>query len=183
MKLLLYLSLPLYLLDQFTKWLVVRHFPEPPAPPRFIEVVPDFFTIVRVHNTGMAFGLFNGNPNANWIFGIIGLAALTGIVLLWKKNAFPDRLTRTAAALLVAGILGNITDRLLPGRGYVVDFLDFKLPFYELIDPASRGHFPSFNVADSCICIAAALLVISAFRPQGSDGESAEDGTAPSKTG
>ena len=59
---------------------------------------------------------------------------------------------------------GNLTDRILPGRGYVVDFLDFQPPFYELIDKTSGGHFPSFNIADSCICIAAGLLILSAFR-------------------
>jgi signal peptidase II len=66
--------------------------------------------------------------------------------------------------LLVSGIVGNLFDRALPGRGYVVDFLDFILPFYDKVSPQSGGHFPSFNVADSCICIAAGLLIISAFR-------------------
>ncbi len=166
---LLFLSLPLFVLDQWTKWLVLKRFPEYGSPENLIEVVPGFFNLVRVHNTGMAFGLLNGTAYANWIFGGIGLVALTGIALLWRKLAFPDKLSRTAAALLVAGILGNLTDRLLPGRGYVVDFLDFKLPYYELVDQASGGHFPSFNIADSCICIAAGLLVLSAFRqPAGS---------------
>ena len=81
-------------------------------------------------------------------------------------------MTRVAAALLLSGILGNITDRMLPGRGYVVDFLDFILPLYDRIVPSSGGHFPSFNVADSCICIAAGLLIISAFRgPEKSEKE------------
>lgn len=167
MKLLLYLSLPLYLLDQLTKLWIVTGFPAPPNPPRVIEVIPDFFNLVRVHNTGMAFGMFNGNPHANWIFGAIGITALTGIILLWKRGAFPDRITTVAAALLISGILGNITDRVLPGRGYVVDFLDFILPFYDRIVPSSGGHFPSFNVADSCICVAAGLLIIAAFRGPG----------------
>jgi signal peptidase II len=109
----------------------------------------------------------NGYEHANWIFGAIGLIALTGITLLWKKGAFPDKISKTAAALLVSGIFGNLTDRILPGRGYVVDFLDFQPPFYKLIDES--GHFPSFNVADSCICVAAGLLILSAFRqPDGS---------------
>ena len=137
MKLLLYLSLPLYLVDQLTKLWVVRNFPEPPLPPRVIEVIPDFFNLVRVHNTGMAFGMFNGNPYANWIFSAIGITALTGIILLWRKGAFPDRMTQVAASLLISGILGNVTDRALPGRGYVVDFLDFVLPFYDRIVPSS----------------------------------------------
>ena len=165
MKLFLYLSLPLYLLDQATKLWIVRSFPDPrePVPGRVIEVVPDFFQIVRVHNTGMAFGMFNGNPHANWIFGFIGIAAVTAIVIFWKKGAFPDRVSKVAASLLVAGIVGNLTDRILPGRGYVVDFLDFQPPFYGRLFPSSGGHFPSFNVADSCICVAAGLLILSAF--------------------
>ena len=85
MKLLLYLSLPLYLLDQATKLWIVLSFPDPRDPgvlPRVIEVIPGFFNLVRVHNTGMAFGMFNGNPYANWIFGAIGITAMTGILFL-----------------------------------------------------------------------------------------------------
>ncbi|MCG8601207.1 MAG: signal peptidase II [Verrucomicrobiales bacterium] len=165
MRLFLYLSLPLFLLDQLTKLLIVQNFPDPrEGGQRVIEVIPGFFNLVRVHNTGMAFGMFNGNPYSNWIFGAIGITAISAIVIFWKKGAFPDRISKTAAALLVSGIAGNLFDRALPGRGYVVDFLDFILPFYDKIDSRSGGHFPSFNVADSCICIAAGLLIISAFR-------------------
>lgn len=166
MKLFLYLSLPLFLLDQASKLWIVRAFPDPreAGPQRMIEVIPDFFNIVRVHNTGMAFGMFNGNAYANWIFGTIGIVAVTAIILFWKKGAFPDRISKVAASLLVSGIAGNLFDRALPGRGYVVDFLDFLPPFYGKLFPSSGGHFPSFNVADSCICIAAGLLIISAFR-------------------
>ncbi|MDA7883183.1 signal peptidase II, partial [Akkermansiaceae bacterium] len=94
---------------------------------------------------------------------------------------------RLAAALLVAGVLGNLTDRLLQGfwlekhteksfvtrlsKGYVVDFIRVKLPGYEKIAPASRGFFPTFNVADSCISVAAVLLFLSAFRPEESKKE------------
>ncbi len=166
-KYLLALTLPLYVLDQWTKWLIVSNFPDSvnePVAPRIIEVIPGFFNIVRVHNTGMAFGVMNGAEHANWIFGAIGIIAMTAITVLWRKGAFSDRVSKVAAALLITGILGNLTDRLLPGRGYVVDFLDFLPPFYGKLVPSSGGHFPSFNVADSCICIAAGLLILSAFR-------------------
>lgn len=164
-KFLLALTLPLYALDQWTKWFIVSNFPDAvnePVAPRIIEVIPGFFNLVRVHNTGMAFGVMNGAEHANWFFGAIGVIAMTAITILWRKGAFPDLVSKVAASLLISGILGNLTDRLLPGRGYVVDFLDFQPPFYELIHES--GHFPSFNVADSCICIAAGLLIISAFR-------------------
>lgn len=163
MKLFFNLTLPLFVLDQLTKLWVVLTFPAPPVMPRVIEVIPGFFNIVRVHNTGMAFGMLNGNPYSNWIFGTIGIVAITGIITLFRRGAFPDRLSQIAVALLLSGILGNLTDRVLPNRGYVVDFLDFLPPFYDKLVPSSGGHFPSFNVADSCICIAAGLLIISAF--------------------
>ena len=164
MKYILGISIPLLILDQLTKWAILLKFPNEPPPYVHEPVIDGFFNLTRVHNTGMAFGLLNGNPYANWIFGGIGLAAIVAITVMWKKNAFPDRVNKVAAALLVAGIFGNLTDRILPGRGYVVDFLDFKLPFYHLIDRKSGGHFPSFNVADSCITIAAVLLIFGAVR-------------------
>ncbi|MDF1755151.1 MAG: signal peptidase II [Verrucomicrobiales bacterium] len=170
MKYIFGITIPLFILDQVTKYLILQRFPKPPGFNEPIEVIPDFFWLTRVHNTGMAFGLLNGNPYANYIFGVIGLIALTIIVVLWRKNTFPDPLTKVAVALLVSGIFGNLTDRIIPGRGYVVDFLDFKLPLWHLIDES--GHFPSFNVADSCICIAAGLMVFSAI--QGIREEAAE---------
>jgi len=154
-KYLLFLSLPLYLLDQLTKLLVVHHFPHETFRGEEIAVIPGFFNLVRVHNTGMAFGHFNNSQYANLAFGAVAISALVAITLLWKRNAFPSIPARTAAAMLISGILGNLTDRLIPSRGYVVDFLDFYVGDY---------HWPSFNVADSAICIAAGLLVISAFR-------------------
>lgn len=167
-----FLSLPLFVLDQVTKYLIVANFPNPylsPARPP-IEVIPGFFNIVRVHNTGMAFGKFNGSEYANLVFGLIAISALVAIVILWRKHAFPTRTGKLAASLLIAGILGNFTDRVLPGRGYVVDFIDLYI---------GDRHWPSFNVADSCICIAAALLFISAFQPEpGKGGKRGE----PSKT-
>jgi len=163
MKYILFISVPLFILDQVTKLAILKKF-APPPPHEHIEVIPGFFNLTRVHNTGMAFGLLNGNPAANYIFGAIGLIAIFVIVKMWRNNAFPDRLTKVAVALLVSGIIGNLTDRVIPGRGYVVDFLDFKLPLWHLIDKDSGGHFPSFNVADSCICIAACLLIIGAIR-------------------
>ncbi|MDC0275339.1 signal peptidase II [Verrucomicrobiales bacterium] len=173
MKYFLWLSLPLYILDQVTKFFIVKNFRDPEllGYTDTVPVIEGFFNLVRVHNKGMAFGMLNGTAYANLLFGAIAITALTFIVLLWRKNTFPDKLSKTAAALLVSGILGNFTDRILPGRGYVVDFLDFKLPFYELIAKGSGGHFPSFNVADSCICIAAALLFIVAFRKPKEDGD------------
>jgi len=188
MKLFLLLSIPLLILDQATKWWIVDNFnppsnhvakagcEEPYSTDKYnqIEAIPGFFNIVRVHNTGMAWGIGNGTNAARIIFPIIACFAIGMILWLWRKNAFPTLISKIAVALLLPGILGNLIDRLLPCRGYVVDFLDFILPGYVKLFPNSGGHFPSFNVADSCICIAAALLIISAFK-----GEPEDDNNAP----
>jgi signal peptidase II len=161
-KLLLFLTLPLFLLDFATKQYIVSNFAEPQdlrdpgfsfVEPDTVTVIEGFFDIVRVHNTGVAFGMANRAESANLIFGGVSLAALLLIWRLYRSQAFSTRTSRVAVALLVAGILGNLLDRCV--RGYVVDFLHF---YY-------RGYsWPSFNVADSCICIAAGLLVFSAFQ-------------------
>lgn len=157
-SLLLFLTLPLFILDQITKEWTVKRF-DPPSEQAgipghdFIAVVPGWFDLVRVHNTGVAFGMANGAKGANYIFGAVSLAALGLIGWLWKTGAFPTRLSRVAVALLISGVLGNLTDRLF--RGYVVDFLSVDLKFMQ---------WPAFNVADAAICIAAGCLFISAFQ-------------------
>jgi signal peptidase II len=151
-RLLLFLSLPLYILDQVTKGWVVRTF-ELNGEGRV--VVPDFFMLHHVANTGIAFGQFNGGKYSNYIFGAVAVGALTLIAWLYRKGTFSGGFSRVAIALLVAGVCGNFTDRLL--HGYVVDFLQFDL-HVPLAHP-----WPSFNVADSCVVCAAFLLFFASF--------------------
>jgi len=146
MKLLLIVSLPLYLLDQATKWLVLRFI----STDESLPVIPGVFYLVQVHNTGAAFGMLKDN---NLFFMILASVALVLVAIFARRGAFADAPSRFGAALLVSGVLGNLTDRIL--HGYVIDFLDVILPWY--------GHWPAFNVADSAICAAAALFLISGF--------------------
>jgi signal peptidase II len=149
MKLLLVLALPLYLLDQLTKFLVLAYIPTHAT----IEVIPGFFNLVQVHNTGAAFGMLKDN---NAFFIILASVALIVLAVMARRGCFLDTPTRLGAALLTSGVIGNLTDRIL--HGHVIDFLDVILPWY--------GHWPAFNVADSCICIAAILFLISGFTPE-----------------
>ena len=183
----LVLSLPLFVLDQITKWWVVFRFSEPIStdfhtPDAPVEVIDGFLWWWRIHNQGVAFGLGNGTTWAPFVFLLVLILALVLITVFWRKGAFANLPARLAAALLVAGVLGNLTDRLLQGfwleqheeksfvtrlsKGYVVDFIRVKLPGYEKIAPRSQGFFPTFNVADSCISVAAILLFLSAFSPE-----------------
>jgi signal peptidase II len=155
MKFILFLSLPLYAIDQLTKQLVLRSI----SPYESRIIVRDFFSLVNVTNTGAAFGSFRGN---NLFFIVISIIALVVVATLLVRPRTPDRLRDLSLALLLAGILGNLTDRLL--FGHVIDFLLFDLHL-RYADP-----WPAFNVADSCISIAVVLFIIHSFRKQKSAG-------------
>ena len=155
MKFILILSLPLYALDQLTKQWVLRSIN--PYDARI--VVPDFFNLVNVTNTGAAFGSFRGN---NTFFVVISVVALVVVTVLLVRHNRSDPWRDISLALLLAGILGNLTDRLL--YGHVIDFLLFNLHI-RYADP-----WPAFNVADSCISIAVVLFIIHSFGKQRSTG-------------
>lgn len=174
---LLGLTLPLYLLDQWSKFKIVAEFPEPPqghfSSGKVEPVIEGFFNIVRVHNQGVAFGFGNGTDWAPVVFLAVPVIALILITLGLKKNFFVGNWGKVAVGLLLCGIFGNLTDRLIQGSrlsymegaslwerlkaGYVVDFLDVTIPLVNY-------RWPSFNVADSCICIAAVLLFFSGLK-------------------
>jgi signal peptidase II len=175
-RLLLFLTLPLYVLDQVTKFWTIGRFERPGViPNEHIGVIEGWFHLVRVHNQGVAFGFGNGTSWAPVVFLIVPLIALTLIRIFWKKGLFKHPLSMVAVALLLCGIFGNLTDRLIQGflleefrdasfwerlsKGYVVDFLDVTIPLVNY-------RWPAFNVADSCICIAATLLFIGGLREE-----------------
>jgi len=121
--------------------------------------MPDFFHLVNVTNDGAAFGSFKGN---NTFFVVISVIALVVVTVLLLRHRRPDTWRDVSLALLLAGILGNLTDRLL--YGHVIDFLLFNLHI-RYADP-----WPAFNVADSCISIAVVLFIIHSFQRQKSTG-------------
>lgn len=176
-RILLAVTLPLYLLDQWTKFKIVAAFPEP-DPGNYSSgverpVIEGVFNIVRVHNQGVAFGFGNRTDWAPVVFLAVPIIALVLITLGVRKNFFVGNWGKVAVGLLLCGIFGNLTDRLIQGSrlsymegaplwdrlkaGYVVDFLDFTIPLLNY-------RWPSFNVADSCICVAAALLFFTGLK-------------------
>ena len=148
MKLIFFLSLPLYALDQWTKQMVLRFI----SPDESRIVIPDFFNLVNVTNTGAAFGSFRNN---NTFFIVISAVALLVVLVLLIRRRAPNVWRDVSLALLLAGIMGNLTDRLL--YGHVIDFLlfDLHIPY--------AHPWPAFNVADSCISIAVVLFIIHSF--------------------
>jgi signal peptidase II len=150
MKWILLLSLPLYALDQVSKrWILQNITPENPR-----VIIPDYFHLVHVTNTGAAFGSFKNN---NAFFIALSCVALVSVtVLLLRKRQRKDPWRDLSLALLFAGVLGNLTDRLC--YGHVIDFLlfDLHVPF--------AHPWPAFNVADSCICVAVFCFIIYSLR-------------------
>ncbi len=157
MRFVLFLSLPLYLLDQVSKWFALHQVG--PEEPRII--IPEFFALVFVTNTGAAFGSFKNN---NLFFIALSSVALIAIVTMIVRRKTTDVWRETSLALLLAGVLGNLTDRLW--HGHVIDFLlfDLHLPF--------AHPWPAFNVADACICVAVGFFMVHSFR-QGRENASA----------
>ena len=111
-----------------------------------VPVIPGFFHLTYIRNTGAAWGLFSGQ---NIALSALALVMLAVLVAFRRKILPPGRVHRVALGLLCGGIVGNLFDRLR--LYYVVDFLDF---FH-------RGwHFPAFNVADAAICVGVAIYVL-----------------------
>jgi signal peptidase II len=148
----LLVSLAVIVLDQWTKWLVEVHLPHHSSRP----VIPGFFNLTHVRNTGVAFGLFasDGGGSGNWLLTLLGLGALVAVGLYFWYTPSRDRILLAALALVVGGAIGNLIDRV--SSGAVTDFLDVFVGLH---------HWPSFNVADSAISVGIVLMAIDSFRP------------------
>jgi len=146
----------LYAADQLTKWLAVDRLTGEPDRP----LVGDLLVLHLTRNAGAAFSTGTGYTE---LFSCLAVVAV--LVVLWLSRRIRNGLWAAAFGLLLAGISGNLTDRLLrdpgPLRGHVVDFL--MLP-----------NWPVFNVADMCINVAAALILVQAFRGIRLDGSRVE---------
>lgn len=133
----------LFLIDQGTKYLIAKRLELYEQ----IPVIGDFFLITSSRNRGAAFGILQDQL---WFFIVVTLVVVAGIVWYMQKVLKEGRkLLPTALALVLGGALGNFIDRLLMGE--VVDFLQFNFGSYT---------FPIFNIADSCIVIGVALIIL-----------------------
>lgn len=142
----LWLSAAVIVLDQLSKWLVVSHL----AVYASIRVLP-VFNLVLIHNPGAAWSFLAGASGwQRWFFTILALVVSAAIVV-WMRF-LPRREYRwraIALALVLAGALGNVIDRLW--HGYVIDFLQFHYQGW---------YYPAFNLADSAITVGAAMLIL-----------------------
>ena len=150
-RILYVLSLTVLVLDQVTKTLIDGALPLGTyGPPHHIPIIPGFFNLVHVGNTGAAWSLFSGKST---MLALLALGTLVAI-FFWRRS-LGLRLVpvQVSFGLLCGGIVGNLIDRLL--HGHVIDFLDFHFGSYV---------YPTFNIADSGICVGVVIYLWYSFR-------------------
>ena len=139
----------IFMVDQMTKAWVVRDL-------RYGEmrvVWEGFLNLIYAENSGIAFGqLQDGGAWARWFFVALAAAAALGVLIYFFRTPRDEDRVLGACAMLLAGILGNMTDR--ARLGYVIDFIDFHI---------GQHHWHTFNVADAAICTGAFLLLCDLF--------------------
>ncbi len=118
--------------------------------------VTPFFNLVLVHNTGAAFSfLAEAGGWQRWFFAAVALAICVVLVVLLRRS-HENRTVAVALALVIGGAVGNLSDRVR--LGYVVDFIQLHLP------GSGLPPWPSFNIADTAICIGVAFLLWDSMR-------------------
>ena len=138
-----------FLIDQTTKAWAVRRL-------RFgddISVIQGFLNFAYAQNTGAAFSMLDDHGSlGRWGLSIVAIVAgVLVIYFFWRTPRTDDRILG-ALSLLLAGIAGNVIDRMR--LGFVVDFIDVQF---------GSWHYPTFNVADIAICVGAGLLILDMF--------------------
>jgi signal peptidase II len=118
-----------------------------------VSIIPGFLQFIVTENAGAAFGIASGKRFLLLVISFLALAAILGIFLFGKTER---KLIIIAISLFAAGVCGNLYDRIF-NEGLVRDFIDIYW---------GRVHWPAFNVADSVLCIAVGLLIISSFRKE-----------------
>ena len=115
------------------------------------EIIPPFFNLVYVTNSGAAFSMFADvdSPWRHFFFLGVGTLAIVGLTVAWYRLKRENNLYGIALGLISGGAAGNVIDRIR--HGSVVDFLDFHFRGY---------HWPAFNIADSAICVGVGLFLI-----------------------
>lgn len=143
---LIYIAIAVLILDQAAKlWILATVEPGTYIDPPPISVIPGFYYIVHIYNTGGAWGAFAGG--SFWL-GLLGVAVVIGIFVFRKKLGLEQVAMQYSFGLLVGGVLGNVVDRFC--YGHVIDFIDIHLPGY---------RWPAFNIADAAIFSGIAIYV------------------------
>ena len=128
--------------DQAAKWTIYENL----LSSRETVLIPGFFSLMRARNSGVVWGLFAGRPV---LVVAAGVVAAVVVVVLFGRYAGSSRLEAAGWGMILGGAAGNLIDRGI--YGYVRDFLDFRI---------AGWHWPTFNIADTCITIGALFVIL-----------------------
>ncbi|HHT9159552.1 MAG TPA: signal peptidase II [Candidatus Brocadiaceae bacterium] len=134
------------IIDIVTKWIVFSKLEEFGK----ITLIPVILNILRSKNEGVVFGLFPGKTNAFIIFSAIAIIVIL-CIYVWSDKT--HTMSNLALGLVLAGAIGNLWDRIW--YGYVRDFIDLHV--------GDKYHWPTFNIADSLICVGVSIMVFTSF--------------------
>ena len=153
------ITVGVYMIDQTTKAWAARSL-------RFggdQSLISGFLNLAYAQNTGVAFSMLDEQGDAGrWGLSAVALIAATLVLYFFWRTPRTDDRVLGALALLLAGIAGNVTDRLR--LGYVIDFIDVQF---------GSWHYPTFNVADMAVCVGAGLLILDMFLSKRSENSEA----------
>jgi signal peptidase II len=140
----------LVVLDQLAKILVAKNVPLLTQ----INIIPGFFNLTHIQNRGAIFGFFSqsGSQLVHVLLMLASLVALSLVLFYFFKTPTKESFMMISLSLILAGAIGNLIGRVF--RGHVIDFMDFYV---------NQWHWPSFNIADSCITIGAFILIFIFF--------------------
>lgn len=145
-KKLLVWTIPIVLIDQATKMLVLKHL----QLYQTVKIIPGLFNLTHVHNPGGAFGFMAGQSQEirSFLFLAVSTLAIGFVFYFYHRTPRNYPWLSTGLALIFSGAIGNMIDRIHMGK--VIDFLDFYV---------HNLHWPAFNVADSAISIGMAIFI------------------------
>ncbi|GAB0167262.1 signal peptidase II [Lysinibacillus sp. CTST325] len=132
------------ILDQWTKWLIVKNMEFGER----ISVWDPWFGILSHRNRGAAWGMLEGQM---WLFSIVTIGVICAILYFYHKEAKGKPIFQIGLMLLLGGAVGNFIDRIF--RGEVVDFVSVLIPVINY-------NFPIFNIADAALTMAVVILMI-----------------------
>lgn len=151
MKKIFSISIICLILDQLFKYIVVSSLKVYHG----ITIIPDFFSIFHIRNRGAAWSILEGN---RILLILLSIFALIAIYIFFLKNKELKKIEIICYGVLIGGILGNLSDRII--FGYVVDYLKFDIFNY---------HFPIFNFADICIVLSVIVMFFMLWRGEKKD--------------
>jgi signal peptidase II len=144
------IGLIVFVMDQWTKHLINAQLPLGSYGASGKTIIPGFFNLVHVGNTGAAWSMFSGKSTG---LALLAVGTLVAIFFWRRQLGLRHPSAQAAFGLLCGGIVGNLVDRLV--HGHVIDFIDLHFGTYT---------YPTFNVADSGICVGVFWYILWSLR-------------------